>query len=98
MDKLDKRIGKVESLYKFTSLQLNFIKVKSRSASSINDPLGIKLLTKLRLSFSHLNEDKFRHNFRETVNAVCNCGSEIESTQHFLLRCPYSTMKEKKLF
>ena len=29
------------------------------------DPLGVKLLTSLRLQFSHLNEHKFRHSFSD---------------------------------
>ena len=40
----------------------------------------------LRLNFSHLNEDKFRHNFLDTINPMCICGSEPETTAHFLLR------------
>ena len=39
------------------------------------------------LYFSHLNEHKFRHGFGDTINAMCACGSEVENTEHFLLRC-----------
>ena len=56
---------------------------KEGSVSSIYDPLGVKLLTCLRLQFGHLNEHKFRHGFRDTINAVCACGSEIKTTRHF---------------
>ena len=97
-NKLDNIIRKAESLGKFKSLLLSFIRVKSRSVFSIHDPIGIKLLTRLRLGFSHLNEHKFRHNFRDTVSAMCDSGSEIESTQHFLLRCPIFNDERKKLF
>ena len=34
----------------------------------IYDTLGIKLLKKLGLSFSHLNQPKFGHNFADTIN------------------------------
>ena len=54
---------------------------------SIYDPLGVKLITRLRYQFSHLNEHKFRHCFGDTLNAKCACGSEVETTEHFLLRC-----------
>ena len=94
-NKLDNIIRKAESLGKFKSLLLSFIRVKSRSVFSIHDPIGIKLLTRLRLGFSHLNEHKFRHNFRDTVSAMCDCGSEIESTQHFLLRYPITNDEGK---
>ena len=61
-------------------------KKKQSSIFSIYDPLGVKLLTRLRLQFSHLNEHKFSHGFGDTINAMCACGSEIEITKHFLLR------------
>ena len=54
---------------------------------SIYHPLGVKLLTCLRLQFSHLNEHTFRHGFGDTINAMCACGSEVETTEHFFLRC-----------
>ena len=39
------------------------------------------------LGFSHLREHKFRHNFADTVNPLCSCALETESTDHFFLRC-----------
>ena len=54
---------------------------------SIYDPLGIKLLNRLRVDFSHLNEHKFRHNFADTLNPLCSCSLESESNAHFFLRC-----------
>ena len=56
---------------------------------SIYDPLGIKLLNRLRVDFSHLNEHKFRHNFADTLNPLCSCSLETESMAHFFLRCRY---------
>ena len=49
--------------------------------------IRVKLLTRLRLKFCHLNEHKFRHGFGDTMNAMCACGSEGETTKHFLLHC-----------
>ena len=38
---------------------------------NINDPFAIKLLTKLRLGFSHqIREPKFRHGFKNTLNPL----------------------------
>ena len=52
------------------------------------------LLTRLRLQFSHLNEHKFRHGFSDTIYPMCACGTEVETTEHFLLRCQfYSTQR-----
>ena len=56
---------------------------------NIFDPIGLKLLTRLRLGFSHLNEHKFRHNFQDCLNPLCLCSLEIEDTIHYLLQCQY---------
>ena len=71
---------------------------KKNSIFSIYDPLGIKLLTRLRLQFSHLNEHKFRHGFGDTINAMCACGREVEITKHFLLRCHLYSPQRLELF
>ena len=72
---------------------------KENSLFSICDPLGVKLLTRLRLQFSHLNEHKFRHGFNDTVDPFCACGkNEIETTEHFFLRCHFYSAQRKELF
>ena len=45
--------------------------------------------TETRLKFSHLNEHKFRHNFKDAPTPMFDCGSETETTDHFFLRCPF---------
>ena len=67
---------------------MKFFSLQERSLLSIHDPTGVKLLTRLRLKFSHLNGRKFRHNFKDTVAAMCDRGTETETTEHFSLRCP----------
>ena len=49
---------------------------------------GIKLLTKLRLGLSPLREHKFKHDFLDSLNSICSCGQNIETSTHFLLHCP----------
>ena len=56
--------------------------------------MGIKLITKPRLGLSHLREYKFKHSFQNTLNRLCNCGMDVESSTHFLLQCP-SYINEK---
>ena len=80
-------IRKSKSVAAFKNLLNAKKKKKENPIFSIYDPLGVKLLTRLKLQFSHLNEHKFRHGFGETINAMCACGSEVETTEHFLLRC-----------
>ena len=56
---------------------------------NIHDPLGIRLLTRLRLWHNHLNEHRFSHNFDNCINPLCTCILEIESTTHFFLHCHF---------
>ena len=67
---------------------LKFARPVANSVFEINNPYGLKLLTRLRLGLSHLRYHKFRHNFRNCINPVCVCGLEIETTTHFHLHCP----------
>ena len=77
---------------------LGFIRPKSNSIFDINNPIGIKYLTRLRLGFSHLKEHKFRHCFQDSVDPFCNCGNGIESTKHFFLHCVNFTIQRQTLF
>ena len=81
----------------FKKALLSFVKTSENSVIAINDNNGIKLLTRLRLNFSHLNEHKLRHNFLGTLNPVCSCGSEPETTAHFLSRCQNHVKNRSKL-
>ena len=49
--------------------------------------MGLKLLTRLHSSCSHVNEHKFRHNFQDFLNPLSSCGLKIEDTVHYLLHC-----------
>ena len=64
---------------------------------AVHDINGLKLLTRLRLNFSHLNEYKFRHNFNDTINPMCSCGKEPETTLHYLLRCNFYSIYRLEL-
>ena len=54
---------------------------------NIHYPLGLKMLTRLRLGLSHLNEHKFNSNFEDCINLLCSYSLEVESTVHFFLHC-----------
>ena len=48
---------------------------------------------------SHLREHKFRHNFSDTIDPFCLCGTnDLETSEHFLLRCPNYAYLRLKLF
>ena len=53
---------------------------------------------RLRLQFSHLNKNKFRHGFSDAVNLVCACGTKIETTEHFFLCCHLYSTQRLELF
>ena len=76
-----------ESISIFKSKSLSYIHPVQNNIFNIFDPPGLKLLTRLRIGFNHLNEHRFRHNFQECMNRVCFCRLEIEDTSHYLLHC-----------
>ena len=64
----------------------------------IYDPLGVKLFARLILQFSHLNEHKFRHSFSDIINPMCAYGTEVETAEHFLLRCQFCSTQRLEIF
>ena len=63
-------------------ININTSSIKN-NVYDIYDPLGVKLLHRLRLEFSHLREEKFA----DTVSPLCSWSLEIESTKHCFLCC-----------
>ena len=55
----------------------------------VHNSVGLKLLTRLRLGLSHLNQHKLNQNFQDCLNPLCSCSLEIESFSHFFLHCHY---------
>ena len=55
----------------------------------INDCVRIKLLTRLRWSFSHLHKNQLRHNFKDTLNPLSSCSIEPVKTTHFFMHCHF---------
>ena len=83
---LSEELRKIKSTVQFKTKILSFIRPKENSIFKIHDINGIKLLNRLRLHFSHLNEHKFRHNFRDATDPMCSCGLEPETT-HSITFC-----------
>ena len=70
--------------------KLAFIRPLGNDTYGIYDPLGIRLLNRLPLGFSHLREHKFRYKFADSLNPLCSCSLETEDTKHYFLRCQYN--------
>ena len=64
-------------------------KACSKKTSNINDSVGLKLLRRLQLGFSHLRENKFRQGLRDILNPLWGCSIEAETTTHYFLRCHF---------
>ena len=86
-NQLDSNIRNCTSYSVFRNTLLKIIKPLENSIYNIDDPQGLKLLSRLRLGFSHMREHKFRHNFQNTLNPMCSCSLEPENNSDFLLRC-----------
>ena len=70
---------------------------KENSLFSLHNPVGVKLLTRLRLRLNDLHEHKFRHGFENTIIPMCSCNTKIESNEHFLLRCHFYSVHRLEL-
>ena len=94
---LDKSIRSSESLALFKKSILQFIPPTPNRTFKCYNPIGIKLITRLRLGLCHLKDHKFKHNFLDCLNPICCCGKGIENTVHYLLHCPISS-DERSIF
>ena len=61
---------KTLSLLQFSKANFSCIRPRKGYIFNFNDPEGVKYLTRLRLRFSHLNEQIFRHDFLDTLNPM----------------------------
>ena len=86
MGNLSEELRNINSINTFKAIILNFLRSRENSVFEVHDIIGVKLLIRLRSNFIHLNEHKFRHNFHDTINLMCSCGKEPETTLHHLLR------------
>ena len=71
----------------FKNLILKFLRPEPNRISSTQNFEGLKLLTRMRLSLSHLDDHKFRPNFQDCLNPICSCGQDTKTASHFLLLC-----------
>ena len=86
-NKLDVDIQKSKSCATFSNALVKLHRPIQCIMYSISNPVGLQLLTCLRLGLSHLNKHRFNHNFQNCINLLHSCSLEIESTFHFLVPC-----------
>ena len=88
-NKLDPAIRNSTSFNSFKTSIFKFIRPARNSIFQCRNPKGIKCLTRLRAKFSYLRDHKFKHSFQDTINPLCTCSLAAETTNHFILHCPY---------
>ena len=86
-NKLDPSQRSIDSPNKFKAELIKSLRPPKRSVFKITDIVGVRLLTRLRLGFSHLRKHKFHHNFSNSSRCIWCDGDE--TTEHFLFRCQY---------
>ena len=85
---LDKSVRNSESFSIFKKNILKFIQPSPNSIFNCHNPRRVKLLTRLRLGLSHLHDHKFKHSYQDSLNPICTCETDVETTTHYLLHCP----------
>ena len=93
-NKLKPKIRNVRSSLKFSKPIFNLDNGRpiSNPIYNVFNPVDFKYLTRLRLELSHLNKERFNHNFQDCINPLCSCSLEPESNSHFFLRCHHYTI------
>ena len=61
---LDDTIKFLPTVSQFKSILNKFVRPKGNTFYAIRDSIGIKLLTKIRVTFSDLRDHRYNHNFR----------------------------------
>ena len=88
-NKLDLQLRNAKSFKKFRNTLFKLGRPIPDLIYGIHHLFGLKLVIGLRLGLSHLNEHRFKHNFKNCINPLCTCSLEVESTKHFFLHCHY---------
>ena len=88
-NKLDWQLRNEKSFNNFRNILLKLDRPTPDLIYGIHHPLGLKLLTRLRLGLSPFNKHRFKHNFKNCINPLCTCSLEVESTKHFFPHCHY---------
>ena len=89
---LDKIIRNSKSFALFKKSNLQFIRPTPNRTFNCHNPIGIKLITRLRW-----RDHKFKHNFLGCLNPIYCCSKDIETSVHYLLHCPFFS-DERSIF
>ena len=87
-NKLDPSLQNSASYNVFKNSILKLIRPSSNKIFQCHNPERIKLVTRVRLGLSYLWEHKFKHSFQDSLNPLCSCDLDIETTSYYFPRCP----------
>ena len=90
-NKLDPDLHNAKPYSTFRKKLLKIGRLNPNLIYKIHDPVGLRLLRRLRIGLSHLNEHRFNHNFDSCINPLCSCSLEVELTKHVFLHCYHYT-------
>ena len=83
-NKLDHQVRSCATISHFKKAILSII--RPSTLYGLKNSYHSKLITRLRVKFSELNEHRFQNNFL-CESPLCSCKEEIETTFHFFLHC-----------
>ena len=72
---------------KFKIKLLSSFKPNKCDYYGIDDKVGLRFLTQLRVDLNPLRKYKFKHNFADTSDELCSSCDEIDDIHHYLLDC-----------
>ena len=72
---------------KFKRKLLSSFKPKQCDYYGIDDKVGLRFLTQLRVDLNPLRKYKFNHNFADTSDEFCSFGDGTDDIYHYLLDC-----------
>ena len=84
---LDKSKRNSES-FSILEIMLKFIRPSPKNSFNCYDLKWVNLLTRLRLGLSHLRDHKLKYSFQDSLNPICNCGTDAVTIIHYLLHFP----------
>ena len=87
--KLDSAIRNSTSCNSFKESILKFIIPAQNSILQCQNHKAIKYIKRLRVDFSLIHDHKFKYSFQDTINWRCTFSLEAETTNDFVLHCPY---------
>ena len=85
------------SVEKFKYEYIKIFRPPKTNLFGIQDRQGLRLLTRLRVDFSDLRQHRYKHHFH-CMDPTCQCSTENETSEHFLIRCPRFSLQRLTLF